>query len=602
MDPSFICLNKQTLQPVALTKRKTWDLQSCSLPKSPDGNMLPSYATEAECVSEPVDVSTETSPSISCSLVETTDSYDVKSLTSSCHLPERVPTDTDYCTSSNCELSETVFPALSCLSKQDNFYPAVFTSLGKDQKLSFAFTQESHGLASSASQSVLEPSVSEPPFSSDHSQVTSSLKSRSYHTDSLQGEMDTGLASNLYIFESEPLDFILSPHVDPGKITCSEYQPFLQLRGDKADPEFDPHTVACDSENLVSQCRLGSSHPHAMSDCESEVSQRTKQRSSSEKSCVAGMMSVSDAGRRKAEVTAALSPKLPHRNSPVELWLDACQYLTVEEVENKDFLDNTCPAVTQGSPAQTSDLPFPERQMQVSGYNSNGNDGIGWSDSDTVAWGPPVERWSSVDSWSSALSDWSGIFTALPEDLTAAFTEIGAEIDALRLALAEVNTQKDTNASQEPQAATHPQQPMGVQDQPLKTQSLPETSILSGQSYLNLCRVPSGPDLQDLSTSSLCPISSIAQPEIQSSQSELLKCAAVSVSPRVTSLDNAIPNSTSTSDMDLFYFDGKVESKDQDNFIPLNEDPIILRIVEDTDCYDLPGKLTIEVRNFFFFW
>lgn len=539
-------------------------------------------------MSEPVDVSAETSPSISCSLVQTTN-----------HLPERVPTDTDYCTSNNSELSETVFPALQCLSKQDNFYPAVFTSQGIDQNLSFDFTQEnitqeSPGLTHSASQGVLESSISEPPFSSDHSQVTSSIRSLSYHTDSLEGDMDTGRVSDLYIFESEPLNFVLSPHIDPGKITCPEYQPSLQLKGDKT--ECEPHIVMCDSKNLVSQCCLGSSHSHAMPYCESDVSQRKKRRSSSEKSCVVGMMSVSDAGRRTAEVTSASSPKLPHRNSPVELWLDACQYLAVEDVENKDFLDNTGPTVTQGPPAQTSDFPFPERQMQVSGYNSNGNDGIGWSDSDTLAWGPPVERWSSVDSWSSALSDWSGIFTALPEDLTTAFTEIGAEIDALRLALVEVNTQRDTDASQELQAATHLQQPMGVQDQPLKTQNLPENSILSGQSYLTLCGIPSGPDLQDLSTSSLCPISSTTQEDIESSQSELSKCPVVLASARVTSLDNAIPNSTSTSDMDLFHLDVKVESKQSDDFITPNEDPIILRIVEDTDCYDLPGKLTIEVR------
>lgn len=607
MDPSFLCLDKQTLPPAALNNRQTWDLRSLSLPKSPDGNMLLSYATGAECASEPVDVSAETNPSKSRSLVQTTDLYDLKPLTSSCNLPERAPTDTDFSTSSYCGHSEPVSPALSCLSHQDNFYPAMFTSQAKDQKLSFTVTQENitqepHGLTSSASQGLLEPSISEPPFSSDHSQATSSLRSPSYHTDCLEGEMDTALVSDLYIFESEPHNFILSPHVDPREITCPEYQPFLQLRGEKADPECDPHTVTCDSENLVSQCCLGSSHLHAMPECESDVSQQRKQRSSSEKSCVAGMMSVSDAGQRTAEVTAASSPKLPHRNSPVELWLDACQYLAVEDVENRDVLDNTGPSVMQGPPAQTSDLPFPAREMQVSGYNGNGYEGIGWLDGDTLAWGPPVERWSSVDSWSSALSDWSGIFTALPEDLTAAFTEIGAEIDALRQALAEVNTQKDTNASQEPQAPTHKQQPMGVQDQPLKTQNLPETSILSGQSYLPLCRVPSGPDLQDrdnnLSTSSLCAMSPTAPQEIQSSQSELPKCPTVSVSPRVASLDNAVPESTSTSDMDLFHFDGEVESNELDNYITINEDPIILRIVEDTDFYDPSGKLTLEVRTF----
>lgn len=413
--------------------------------------------------------------------------------------------------------------------------------------------------------------------------------------------MDTALVSDLYIFESEPHNFILSPHVDPREITCPEYQPFLQLGGEKADPECDPHTVTRDSENLVSQCCLGSSHPQAMPDCESDVSQRRKQRSSSEKPCAAGMTSVSDAGQRTAEVTAASSPKLPRRNSPVELWLDACQYLAAEDVENRDASGNTGPSVMQGPPAQTSDLPFPAREIQVSGYKGTGYEGIGWSDGDTLAWGPPVERWSSVDSWSSALSDWSGIFTALPEDLTAAFTEIGAEIDALRQALAEANTQNDTDASRELQAPTHTEQPMGVQDQPLTTQNLPETSILSGQSYLPLCRVPSGPDLQDrennLSSSSMCAMSPTAPQEIQSSQSELPKCPAVLGSPKVAPLDNAIPESTSTSDMDLFHFHGKIESNELDNYITITEDPIILRIVEDTDFCDPPGKLTLEVRT-----
>lgn len=598
MDSSFLCFDKQTFPPADPTNRQTWDLRGCSLTKSPDGNMASSYATELECVSEPVDVSAETGPSRSCLLLQTTDSCDLKSLTSTCHLPETVPTDTDYCTSSNIECSESVFPPVSCLQQQGNFYPSGLTSQENDQKLPASLTQEPQELTSCASRGLLEPSVRKPPFSCDHSQVTSSRGSLSKHTDTLEGEIDTTLVSDLYIFESEPLNFILSPDpLDPGKITCPEYQQLLQLSGNTALPERDPHTVTCDTDNLVSQCGLGSSHPRIMSHCESDVRQQKKQRSSLENLCVEGMMSVSDAGQRTAEVTAVSNPTLSHRNSPVELWLDACQYLAVEDVENKDILDTTGPTVTQGPPSQTSDLPFPERQMQVSDYNNYGNDGIGWSESDTLAWGPPVERWSSVDSWSSALSDWSGIFTALPEDLTAAFTEIGAEIDALRLALVEGNTQNDTDISQKPQAETHQQAPMGVQDQPLKTQKLPETPILSGQSYLTLCRVPSGPDLQDLGTSSLCPLSSSAQQENQSSQSELSKRPAASVLPRVTSLDNAIHNSTSTSDMELFNFDGEVESKGLDNFITPNQDPVILRIVEDTDCYVLPGKTKVEVRT-----
>lgn len=595
------------MQPATLTNRQTWDLRSLSPSKSSDGNMLPSCATGAEFASEAVDMSAKTNRSKSHSLEQTTDLYDVKPLVTSCNLPKRAPTDSDYLTSHYCGFSEQVSPALSRPSQQDHFCPSVFESKEKDQKLLFAFTQENntqqqHGLTSSASEDLLEPSVSQPPTSCDHSQATSQLRSPSYHTDSLEGEMNTALVPDLYIFESEPLNFILSSHVDPGKITCPEYQPFSQLRGEEADPECDPHNVMCDSENVVSQCRLGSSHLHTMPDCDSEVSQQRKQRSSSEKSCVEGMMSESDVGQRTAEVSAASRPNLPHSNSPVELWLDACQYFAVEDVEDRDATDNMGLSVTQGPPAQICDLPFPAREKQVSGYNGNGYEGIGWSDSDALAWGPPVERWSSVDSWSSALSDWSGIFTALPEDLTAAFTEIGAEIDALRQALAEVNTQKDTDASQEPQEVTHAQQPMGVQDQPLKTQNLPETSILSGQSCLPLCKEPSGQDLQDendsSSTSSLCAISLTIPQEIQSSQSELPKCPTVSVSPTVASLDHAAPESTFASDTDLFNFERKVESDELENFITVNEDPIILRIIEDTDICDPSRKLTLEVRTF----
>lgn len=598
MDSSLLCLDEQTFPPAPPTNRQTWDLQSRSPTKGPDENMSTSDATEAESVLEAADVSAEPGPCRGCRFVQTTDSYDIKSLTSSCHLPERMPADTNYCTSSDIELSETIFPALSCLPQQSDFYSAVFTSQEREQTLAAPFTHESHKLTSSDSSGLLEPSNHTP--ACDRSQVTSSLRSLSNHMDSLEGEIDPALVSDLYIFESEQPSFILHPDpLDPRKITCPAYQPLLQLRGNSTLPECDPHTVTCDTDNLVSQCRPGSSHPHTKLDYESDVSRQKKHRSSLENSFVAGKMSVSDAEQRTAEVPAVSSPTLSRRNSPVELWLDACQYLAVEDVENKD---NTGPSVTQEPSLQTSDLPFPERQTQVSGYNSYSSDGIGWSETDTLAWGPPVERWSSVDSWSSALSDWNEIFTALPEDLTAAFTEIGAEIDALRLALVEVNTQNDTDNSQKPQAETHQQIPMGVQDQPLKTQKLPETPILSGQSYLTLCGVPSGPDLQDLGTSSLCPISSTTQQEIQSSQSELSNYPAVPVLLRPTSLDNAIHNSTSTSDMDLFHFDGKVESKDVDNFITCNQDiPVILRIVEDTDCCDLEGKPIIEVRTLYIY-
>lgn len=584
MDPSFLCVGDQTLSAPALTNSQTWDLQSLCPPQSPIDKRL----AEAESVSKPADISAETNPSESHSQVRHTDSDGLKPFTSSCNLSERPETaskEAECSISSYSALSEPVSLPLLHLSP-DRISP-ICESKTKEQVLSFSFTQENNTPQpyrdiSSTSEGLMEPSISEPPASSDHSQATFQLMSSSYQSDSLEGDTATGLESDLYIFESETLEFILSPHVNPKEITCPEYQPFSQTRGEKADPDCDPHTVMCDSENAVTQCHLNLSHEQAMPGCDSDTSQHKKLSPSSVKSCAAHMMSVNDGRRGTAEVTVS-SPNLPRSNSPVELWLDACQYLAGEDAEHKDVLDNKGLPVTQVPLTVTR--AFPASEAQVSGYNRDGCEGIGWSDDDTLGWGPPVERWSSVDSWASALSDWSGIFTALPENLTAAFTEIGAEIDALRQALAEVNTRIDTDASQDLGVPAQTQS-MGVQDQPLKTQNLPESSVLSGQSCLPSCLVSSGQELtpQEIKSSKGCPTH--------------LSASVLSSRARVASLDDVIPESTYSADVDFSHFGGNVESNDVDDFINNDEDPIILNIVEDTDLEGPPEQLSHKVRTF----
>lgn len=603
MDPSFLCVGDQTLSAPALTNSQTWDLQSLCPSQSPVDKRL----AEAESVSKPADISAETNPSKSHSQVRHTDSDGLKPFPSSCNLSERPGTaskEVECSISSYSARSEPVPPPLSHLSP-DHISP-ICESKTKEQVLSFSFTQENNTPQpyrdiSSPSEGLMEPSISEPPASSDHSQATFQLMPSSYQSDSLEGDTATGLESDLYIFESETLEFILSPHVNPKEITCPEYQPFSQSRGERADPDCDPHTVMCDSGNAVTQCHLNLSHEQAMPGCDSDMSQHKKLSPSSVKSCAARVMSVNDGRGGTAEVTVS---NLPRSNSPVELWLDACQYLAGEDVEDRDVLDNKGPSVTQVPPTVTRDLAFPARETQVSGYNRDGCEGIGWSDNDTLRWGPPVERWSSVDSWASALSDWSGIFTALPENLTAAFTEIGAEIDALRQALAEVNTHIDTDASQDPGAPAQTQQSMGVQDQPLKTQNLPESSVLSGQSCLPVCLVSTGQELRDRDSSprinSLCGIRPTTPQEIKSSKGCPTHLSASAVSPRarVASLDDVIPESTYSADVDLPRFGGNVESNDVDDFINNDKDPIILNIVEDTDLEEPPELLRHKVRTF----
>lgn len=640
MDLSLLCTDDQAQSPPALTGSQTGDLDSLSLLQSHTENTLPAHETGAESVSDltdPTDKSTETLSIVSQSLSQekSTDSGCLKPLSSSYNMPEFLPfcsepppIDDEFRVCTCFGSSEPVLPRLPQLSHDlisplsesfSEFYvkePVLHFSLKQENR-----TPQPYRVISSTTDGSMEPSVTEPfsscSFSSDHSQATSLLRSLS-QSDSL--ESDTALApvSELYIFESETQDFILSRNVDPDKSKCPEYLPLSQTwRGEK-DHDRTGHVLMCDPENVVTQCHSSLSEERAMLDYESDESQHTRLKPPAVDACEACLMSVNDATRERAEVTD-LTPK-PHRSdSPIELWQDACQYLAGEDTEDRGVLDKTGHSVMQGGLIAISDLPFPARETQVSGYNPDSSEGIGWTSDDTRGWGPPVERWSSVDSWASALSDWSGIIAAPSEDFTVAFTETGAEIDALTQALAEVNTHIDTETSKEgerqkPAVQTQSQPPMGLQDQPLKTQNIPKSSILSGQSCLSLCVEASGPELQDRegfqSIESLCDKTTSTQgekelEEIQSSQAELPPCpthqcssmgssGAKMGSPPGYSID-VIPGSTSSADLGLSHFGGYVESFETDLLIS-NEDPIILNIIEDTDLEGqaVPSELIIE--------
>lgn len=599
MDLSLLCIDDQTRSPPALTDSQTEDLNPLSLLHSPTENMLSAYETGAEAVSDlsdPKDKSTEPLSNISKCLSEekSTDSDSLKPPSSSFNMSECLslcsepaPQDDDFrvCSYS----SEPVLPLLPRFS-HDLISPLYgsFSEFKQEPALSFSSTPQPLGALSSTFENLTEPYmyVPEPLSSSEHGRATYLIRSLSRQSDSLESDTTIVPVPDLYISESDTQDFIQSPNVDPNEIQCPEYQPLSHTSGEKLDCDV----LMCDSDTVVTQCHHSSSEERNVDHYESGVSQHAKPPAVD--ACEAGLMSVNDGRQGKAEV-ADSTPQTRRSDSPIELWLDACQYLAGEDTE--DLLDKIGQSVTQAG--HISDLSFPPGETQVSGYNPDGSEVIGWSEDDTGGWGPPVERWSSVDSWESALSDWTDIIAAPPEDFTAAFTEIGAEIDALTQALAEVNTQIDTETSKEGQS----QSPMGVQDQPLEAQSIPESSVLSGQSPLSL-----GPELRNRegsqSVESLCDSTTTTQEEkepeeIQSSQAECSPCStrqdssgATVASPGGYSVD-VMPGSSA--DLDLSHFGGFVGS---DIFIGNEEEPIILNIIEDTDLegQNTPGELTIE--------
>lgn len=441
---------------------------------------------------------------------------------------------------------------------------------------------QSPEVMSSSLMGFMEPSLSIPKCS----QVTGLSRSLSHGSDSLESDGAAASVSELYIFENETQDFILSPKVDPERITCPDLQPLSET--ELANAERGTHVVMSDSEDLVTQCFNSSSEKQVIADSESHVHHL---RSPASDVCESGSKSGNDAGRVKAEIIDVTDES----DSPVELWLDACQYLTGEDTGDLNE--------TSHSPlTDTSDLSFSPGETQVSGYYTDGSEVIGWCGDDTKGWGPPVERWSSVDSWASALSDWTDIIEAPPEDFTAAFTEIGAEIDALTQALAEVHTQIDSESKggkgQEVEVKVHSQPLMGVKDQP---QNIPERPMLTGQGCLYFSLDSGGEELRDRDASqsveSLCDSGQSA--ELQKAPEEI-QSESLMGSPADASVT---PGYITSAYLRFCQFAGFGESLETDSLISCEEVPIILNITEDTDLegQNAPeGTMMDQVRRLHF--
>ncbi|XP_061589650.1 alpha-protein kinase 2 [Cololabis saira] len=449
----------------------------------------------------------------------------------------------------------------------------------------------------SRSDNLMEPSFTE----SEHSQYKTVFGSLS---DSLDSDTAVEPMPDLYIFESGTHDFTLSQAADANKITCPEYLPSSQAGVEKAN--CDVHVLMSNSAGIVTQCHGSSSEERHKENDVSDVSQHEELRAPAVDTGKVDSMSVNNAGSGKPEVND-VTLRMRH-NSPIEIWLDACQYLTDEDAEDWDVLDKTGYSLMQGDHSASS-VPFiTAEERKVSDYNPISSKGIGWSSDDTRGRGPPFERWPSVDSWATALSDWTGIIEASPEDITTVFAEIGAGIDALTQALEEANTNIESDALREGPETTveeERQQTMGVQDQHLKTQNISESSIQAEQSGLSLCLKAAGPELLDGgSQRTECPYEWEAG-DLPSCQAECSSSMGPSsgngdqpgIPPGLYSVDgNEIPltaGSTSSGDADPSQFSGYIKFLETDISDHSEDDQIILNITEDADL-NTPAELGFE--------
>lgn len=606
------------------------DSQTGDLDLSPRENKLSAYKTGTETVSDLsalTDASTEPLSNVSKSLSQekSTDSDCLKPSSSSYNMPEcfslyseSVLKDDDFsvpgCSGSPLPLlphlsHDLIPPTSECFSE-------IYTK--HESALSFSLIRDNSkphpcGPMASISEGLMEPSItkllSNHSFSSEHSQAILLIQPLSPQSDSSKSDTATAPVSDLYIFESDTQDFILNPNVASQEIKCPEYQQLSQTVAKDKGGDFDTRVLMCDSTDVVTQYHHSSTQEQTMMDGGSDDIQHTGLRPPAVDACKVDLMLVNDATQGKAEGNG-LSPQPWRSGSPTEMWQDACQYLAGDDVKDRDVLDKTGHSVIQGGLSTTTDLSFLPGETQVSVYNHEVSDWIGWSGDERRR--PPFERWSSVDSWASALSDWTGIITAPPEDITAAFTEIGAEIDALTRKLAEVNAPVDPEISkevhsQETTAKAQLQSTMVVQDHPLEAQNTSDSSVLTEQSCLSLCFEAAAPECQgregSKSVGPSCDITLTTEGQkesenTQSSQTESCLCPTHQQSPMGSSdtmeassegygVDlTAVtlnPGSTSLDNLHISHFDGYVESLDTDIFVINEEDPIILNIIEDTD-------------------
>lgn len=583
MDASLPCADSQS-QP-ALTDSQTVDFDSVMHSPSVDKLSAQEPGTQtAHRLSDTTDKSTH--PHVSA------DPHSLKSLSSIQNVSEQ------FSLSSEASRTDDNFRVQRCLSQSGRKSPLIRQLcqdliLPQSESASSPLMEghtppESFGAVSRTLEGLMELSVtvpySSPSFSSENKPPL--LRSLSPQSDSSDSDTAVAPLSDLYIFESDTQDFIVSPSIAPGEIKCSEYQPLSQTSGEQVNRDCDKHVLMCDSSD-VTGCHHSSCEEQSTENNEPDVSDHLGLRTPAVDACEAFFMSLNDEREGKAEVTGAT----PQRgNSPMEVWQDAHQYLAGDDTEDRDVLHHS---VIQEALSPASHLSCSPRETQVSHYNPEGSKGIGWTGDDTKGWGPPIERWSSVDSWASALSDWTGIIVAPSEDFTSAFSEIGAEIDALTQALSEVNTHTEAETVKEGHnLETTAKAQMGVADQPLSAQNISESSIHSGQGCLSLCLDSTGLEPHHTEgAESLCNSTPTTQGD---------KCSPSRGAPGTTvasSGENTADATVVTSaDLDLSPFDECAESRDTELFISDEKTPVVLSIIEDTDLDPPTDLITKEVR------
>ncbi|XP_072310886.1 alpha-protein kinase 2 [Eucyclogobius newberryi] len=390
-------------------------------------------------------------------------------------------------------------------------------------------------------------------FSADDCDVGGLLRSLSHHSEGSESDIMPAPLSDLYIFESEAKDFSLC--TDPGfqDMKCSQSEALPHTTA--ADIQFTTHLEASDS-SVVTKHEQGVLEDQIIAQYESEERDRMSVEAPVEDAC--------DVAQENTDVIGVTM----RNDSPIELWLDACQYFAVENSQGRNL---SVPVIQESMSNNTSDYSVSSDETQRSGYSQKACEVIGWSLDDNKSWGAPVERWSSVDSWASALSDWAEIISSPPKDLTAAFTEIGAEIDALTQALAEVTTQIEIGQQSETAKDILEQPIIGVQDKPLDSHISKESSIFAEQTCLTCCL---GGEIQEkVGIEPMC----TAKVEL----SEVTRCRSEPKAQSMSSSEGTTPELYSEDRASLSVVPGETGRLDTrgDSF----ETEVVLNIVEDTD-------------------
>ncbi|XP_036443506.1 alpha-protein kinase 2-like [Colossoma macropomum] len=147
-----------------------------------------------------------------------------------------------------------------------------------------------------------------------------------------------------------------------------------------------------------------------------------------------------------------------------DLWMDACQFLTIEEDRGSIYDEwghSPDPSPPRASPNNIKSLASSQGRGAVIGQLGD------WEL-------PPVERWSSSDSWASALSDWFQSVSVFTEDrpLAAPTTSSSNPLDS------------------------QPQPCMAVQDTTEQQKDSPESPSTTGQVCLPPSSTEAGVDAQ----------------------------------------------------------------------------------------------------------